>query len=176
MRWSEFAAAAPELAELGMAGFREQSLCLVGTLRADGWPRISPCEIYEVDGDLLLGMMRDSKKAADLERDPRLTVMTPQAEREAKHGDFRLYGRGVPVVAPANRKRFADTLFAAIQWRPTDPYPLYAVDIESASYISFGDNHRLLRWLPDRGFEVLVHPDDADSNRGEFAEPPPERA
>ena len=169
MRWADFEKAAPELAALGMDGFREQSLCLVGTLKADGWPRISPCEIYEVDGDLLLGMMRDSRKAADLVRDSRLTVMTPQAEREAKHGDFRIYGRGVSIEDPARRRRFADTLLTAIGWRPTDPYPLYAVDIESASYISFGDAHRLLRWTPERGAETLVHPDDADPNRGESA-------
>ena len=27
----------------------------VGWLRKDGWPRISPVELYIVDGDLLLG-------------------------------------------------------------------------------------------------------------------------
>jgi hypothetical protein len=169
VRWAEFEAAAPELAALGIAGFREQNLCLVGTLRADGWPRISPCEIYRVEGDLLLGMMRASKKAADLERDARLTVMTPQADREARRGDFRIYGRGISITDPRLRTRFADALFEAIQWRPLDPYPLYAVDIETASYISFGDTHRLLRWTPDRGLETLLHPDDADPDRGASA-------
>ena len=46
MKWAEFEAAAPELAALGLAGFREQNLCLIGTLRADGWPRISANEVY----------------------------------------------------------------------------------------------------------------------------------
>ena len=169
MNWADFEAAAPELAAVGLAGFREQNLCLVGTLRADGWPRVSPCEIYLVDGDLLLGMMRDSKKAADLVRDARLTVMTPQCDREAKRGDFRIYGRGIPITDPERRRRFADVLYEAIQWRPLDPYPLHAVDIESASYISFGDQHRLLRWTRERGFEALIHPDDADPDRGESA-------
>ncbi|MBA3689413.1 MAG: hypothetical protein H0W81_11400 [Chloroflexi bacterium] len=61
MKWSEFAAQAPELAGLGIEGFGEQNLCLIGTLRADGWPRISPTEIYFVDGELMLGMMPQSK-------------------------------------------------------------------------------------------------------------------
>jgi hypothetical protein len=166
MRWAEFEAAAPELAALGMTGFREQNLCLVGTLRADGWPRISPNEIYFVDGDLLLGMMRASRKAADLERDPRITVMTPQCDREATRGDFKIYGRAVPVTDADRRERYGQTIFAAIGWRPLDPYPLVAVDIERAGYIDFGDDHRMLRWTPAGGLERLVHPDEADKVRG----------
>jgi hypothetical protein len=166
VRWDAFEQAAPELAARGLAGFREQNLSIVGTLRADGWPRISPCEIYLVDGDLMLGMMRASKKVADLERDPRLTVMTPQCDREGNRGDFKIYGRAVPVTDPDRRRRFADTIFAAIEWRPLDPYPMYAVDIETASYIDFSDDRRLLRWTLERGMEQLVHPDDADPERG----------
>jgi hypothetical protein len=166
MRWDVFAQAAPDLAARGLAGFREQNLCLVGTLRADGWPRISPCEIYLVDGDLMLGMMRASMKVADLERDARLTVMTPQCDREGNRGDFRIYGRALPVTDRAHRRRLSDTIFAAIQWRPLDPYPMFSVDIETASYIDFSDDRRLIRWAPERGVEQLVHPDDADPERG----------
>ncbi len=160
MKWSEFAASAPQLAALGNEGFAEQNLCLVGTLRADGWPRISPNEIYFVDGELMLGMMPRSKKALDLQRDPRLTVMNPQCDREAKRGDFKLYGRAVEVTNAGMRKRFADVQEAAINWRPTDPFPLYTVDIENAGYISFGERRRLLRWSRDRGVVRLRHPDD----------------
>ncbi len=78
MNWQEFAESAPDLAALGREVFDEQHLCLVGTLRADGWPRLNPCEIYFVDGELLLGMMPNSRKAHDLVRDPRITVITPQ--------------------------------------------------------------------------------------------------
>lgn len=165
MRWAEFERAAPELAALGMAGFREQNLCLIGTLAADGWPRISPNEVYFPGGDLLLGMMRNSRKSKDLERDARITVMTPQCDREAKRGDFKIYGRVVAITDPAIRSRYADTVFEAIDWRPIDPYPLFAVDIERASYIDFADEHRMLRWSADRGQEELLHPDD-DPNAG----------
>jgi Pyridoxamine 5'-phosphate oxidase len=158
--WSEFEAAAPDLAVLGRDGFREQNLCLIGTLRANGWPRISANEVYFVDGDLLLGMMADSKKAMDLRRDARITVMTPQCDREAKRGDFKLYGRAVEVLDPARREHFADAQEAAIGWRPTEPYPLFRVDLEEAAYISFGEQRRLLRWSPSSGSERLRHPDD----------------
>ncbi len=160
MRWVDFATAAPELAAPALEVFAEGYLCLVGTLRADGWPRISANEVYIVDGELLLGMMPDSRKVRDLERDPRLTVMTPQCDREARRGDLKLYGRAVPVTAAGLRTHFADAQEAAIDWRPSEPFPLFAVDVGSASYISFGDGHRLLRWTQEQGVERLRHPDD----------------
>jgi hypothetical protein len=160
MKWGEFEASAQELAELGLAGFREQNLCLVGTLRADGWPRISANEIYFADGELLLGMMPRSRKSRDLERDPRITVMTPQCDREARRGDFKVYGRALDVTDPEVREHYGQTIYAAIGWRPEEPYPLWSVDIESAGYISFGPKARLLRWTPDGGVESPRHPDD----------------
>ena len=160
MKWADFEASAGDLAALGLEGFREQNLCLVGTLRADGWPRISANEVYFVDGELMLGMMPNSRKSHDLERDPRITVMTPQCDREAKRGDFKIYGRAVEVTDPALRENYGKTIFAAIGWRPEEPYPLFSVDVESSGYISFGKKRRLLRWSPDRGIERLRHPDE----------------
>jgi hypothetical protein len=160
MRWEEFSGNAPALAALGMDGFREQNLCLVGTLRRDGWPRISANEVYFVEGELMLGMMPNSLKSSDLVRDSRITVMTPQCDREAKRGDFKIYGRVTEVAVPDLRQRYADTIFAAIEWRPTEPYPLFAVNIESAGYISFGEQRKLLRWSPEHGLQELPHPDD----------------
>jgi len=162
VNWGDFEASAPELAELGLAGFREQNLCLIGTLRGDGWPRISANEVYFVDGELMLGMMPASRKVSDLERDPRLTVMTPQCDREAKRGDFKLYGRARVVTDPEQREAYGKTIFAAIGWRPEEPYPLFGVDVESASYISFGERRRLLRWTPEGGVRELRHPDAGD--------------
>jgi hypothetical protein len=160
MKWSDFEAAAPELAKLGLDGFREQNLSLFATLRGDGWPRISVNEVYFVDGELMLGMMPNSRKSRDLERDARLTVMTPQCDREAKRGDFKIYGRAHQVSDAGQRERYGQTIFAAIGWRPTEPYPLWSVDVESAAYISFGENRRLLRWTPAEGMEVLRHPEE----------------
>jgi hypothetical protein len=136
-------------------------IVLLGTLRPDGWPRISPCEAYVVDGDLMLGMMWRSKKALDLLRDPRLTIVTPQAEREPVHGDLKLYGSVFDVADPDRRREYGDTLQAAIKWRPAEPYHLFAVDVQRAGFISFGEKRRLLRWSRESGIEVLPHPDDA---------------
>lgn len=139
---------------------RDTQLCLLGTLSASGWPRISPCEAYIVDADLMLGMMWQSNKALDLQRDPRLTVMTPQADRHAADGDLKLYGYALAVDDPERRRAHADAQEAIINWRPSDPYHLFAVDIRRAGYISFGEGRRLLRWSDEDGFVVLKHPED----------------
>ena len=49
MRWGEFAAAAPALASFLRERLSATGILLLGTLRADGWPRISPCEAYLVE-------------------------------------------------------------------------------------------------------------------------------
>ena len=40
--WGQFAERDPELAALGEGQLARTGLALVGTLRRDGWPRISP--------------------------------------------------------------------------------------------------------------------------------------
>lgn len=159
MRWSEFERAAPELAGRARGKFEETKLCLLGTNRSDGWPRISPCEVYVVRGELLLGMMWRSRKALDLLRDERITVHTPQCDREAAGGDVKLYGRAVDVTDPELRNAYGDRLQEAIDWRPSEPFHLFALDIERASFISFGAGAEALRWTPWEGMVTLKHPD-----------------
>jgi hypothetical protein len=132
---------------------------LLGTNRADGWPRISPCEAFVVDGELMLGMMWKSRKALDLLRDPRLSIATVQTEREPTYGDLKLYGTAVDVPEPRRRLAYADHLEANIAWRPAEPYHLFSADIQRAGYISFGDERRMARWSEQRGVEELPHPD-----------------
>jgi Pyridoxamine 5'-phosphate oxidase len=161
VNWREFAAEAPELARIAEDRIDATGILLLGTIRADGRPRISPCEPYVVDGELLLGMMWRSKKALDLLRDPRLTLATPRADREGADGDLKLYGTVSEVPDARRRTGYADATAARIDWRPTEPYHLFAADIESAGFISFGTDRRLMRWSPSSGLEVLPHPDAA---------------
>lgn len=110
----------------------------------------------------MLGMMWQSKKALDLLRDSRVTVVTPQADREPPFGDLKLYGRGIDVHEPTRRRALEDAQEAAINWRPTEPYHLFAVDIESAGFIAFGKQQKLLVWSPGTGVKKLRHPDAKD--------------
>ncbi|MDP9297120.1 MAG: pyridoxamine 5'-phosphate oxidase family protein, partial [Actinomycetota bacterium] len=63
MKWVEFEQACPQIASLARERFAKDELVMLGTLRSDGSPRISPCEIDIVEGHLCLGMMWRSKKA-----------------------------------------------------------------------------------------------------------------
>jgi hypothetical protein len=151
VRWLEFAAAAPELAALGEERFRTRELCLVGTLRKTGHPRISPVEPDFVGGDLMLGMMWRSPKALDLLRDPRLVVHSVVSERGGTEGDFKLYGRAVDVPEPERRAAHAATIKARIDWEPEEPFHLFAVDVESAGFVVFGEEPFGMAWDPEGG-------------------------
>jgi hypothetical protein len=160
MRWDEFAALCPELAQLGEERLRTRELCLVGTLRRNGWPRISPVEPDFAVGELMLGMMWRSPKAFDLLRDPRLVVHSVVSSRMGTDGDFKLYGRAVDVHEPERREAYRAAIKARLDWAPDEPhYHLFAVDIESAGFVIFGDERYGLAWDPERGLRrwVLAH-------------------
>ena len=135
MIWEEFRLQAPKLAGLGEERFERAGLVLLGTLRKNGWPRISPVEAYIVDGHLYLGMMWQSRKALDLLRDPRCTVHSVVSKPDGSEGEFKVYGRGVDIRDPDMRGRFADAVNERIGWRPEEPeFHLFSIDVESASF------------------------------------------
>jgi hypothetical protein len=153
MRWEEFAAGCPELAALGEERLRKHELCLVGTLRRNGFPRISPVEPEFVDGELMLGMMWRSPKALDLLRDPRCVVHSVVSRRDGNEGDFKLYAQALPVEDPDVRARFRATVKERIDWEPDEPnYHLFALDVDSAGFVTFAPEDRYgLAWDPARG-------------------------
>jgi hypothetical protein len=93
MERAEFAEQAPELAALAERRFEENRLGLVGTLRKDGSPRISPVEVFFVDGVPLLGMMWGSQKALDILRDPRIVVHSTTTNPDATEGPAEGFAR-----------------------------------------------------------------------------------
>ncbi len=85
LSWNEFRAAEPDLAEAGRAllyQFGGVGLAFLGTVRADGGPRLHPmCPILVPDG--LFGLLEPSPKLNDLRRDPRCALHSfPPAENE----------------------------------------------------------------------------------------------
>ena len=108
MRWDAFVDACPEIASLAEERFRTDELVMLGTLRADGSPRISPCELDVAEGHLFFGMMWRSKKALDLLRDPRCVVHSVTCDRMGIDGDLKLYGRMIDVHEPALRLAYRD--------------------------------------------------------------------
>ncbi len=149
--WGEFAGEEPGLAALGEAQFARTGLALVGTLRRDGWPRISPVEPFIVDAQLYLGMMWRSVKALDLRRDPRCVVHSTVWDRAGTEGEFKVYGRAVEVVDREERRRFGDAVFTAIGFRPEEPdYHCFAVAIESVVFSQLrGEEFHRQVWKAD---------------------------
>jgi pyridoxamine 5'-phosphate oxidase-like protein len=159
LKWSEFAAAAPDLAALGQERFRRAGIVLVGTIRQDGTPRISPVEYYEVEGHLMLGMMWQSFKARDLLRDPRCLVHSVVTSRAGDEGEFKLRGRVVDVPDPALRAAYGDATEAEIDWRPTEPFHLFSLDIEEAAFVIYEeDEQRTTRWTRADGLTFKTGP------------------
>lgn len=138
MNWSEFRADSPDLAALGEERFERTGLVLVGTIRKDGWPRISAVEPLLFEDQLCVGMMWRSRKALDLLRDPRCTVNSIVSDKDGAEGDFKVFGVAVEENDLEVRGRFCDALFEKIGWKPEEPdFHLFAIDIHSAAFIRF---------------------------------------
>ena len=138
MNWEEFKRDDPELAALGEERFERTGLVLIGTIRKDGWPRISPVEPLIVHGQLYLGMMWKSVKALDLLRDPRCTVHNTISDKNGTEGEFKVYGRAVDVRDPDTRQAYEKALREKMGWSPNESgetdYHVFSIDIVSVAF------------------------------------------
>jgi len=72
--WHEFARAEPEMAKLGSRIFAKYGIAYLATTRIDGAPRIHPVCPAIVDDRMILGIIPDTPKRRDLERDGRCAI------------------------------------------------------------------------------------------------------
>lgn len=99
--WSDVQAADPVLAQRVQRTFRVRKHATLATLRRDGSPRISGIEVeFGDDGEVYLGMMPGSRKAADLQRDPRFALHCPTDDPPCDEparwaGEGKMSGRAV---------------------------------------------------------------------------------
>jgi hypothetical protein len=100
MRWGEFEAQQPALAGVGARKLTGPGVVLVGTVRRDGSPRISPVEPLLWDGDLWLCMGLGSHKAADLRRDHTILVHSIVTNRTGQDGEYKVRGTAVEEADP----------------------------------------------------------------------------
>ena len=90
--WQDLELGAPEIARLGMARLKAAGVAMLGTVRRDGSPRISPVEPYLVAGQLVVGVMAWSGKAADLLREPRYALHSIVTGPDTGEGELKLNG------------------------------------------------------------------------------------
>ena len=110
--WDEFEKLAPRIA----AVFKRRhaatgGLCMLGTLRSDGFPRISPMEPRFFEGHLWIGGMPATAKFADLARDPRFTLHTATVDTQVTDGDAKVWGTAEDVLDAGLHQRYAEALF-----------------------------------------------------------------
>jgi hypothetical protein len=150
MTWAEFEQAAPDLAGATRQRLESTRIALLGTIRVDGSPRISPVEPYFTSDQLLFGAMARSGKARDLTRDARCVVHSAISEPDAGETEFKLYGIAIET---AERNARADAWW---QSQPSDAARVFALSIESAVCVAWALKRGAMtvtRWSPQRGLE-----------------------
>ena len=158
MNWIEFEDAAPSLAYLGRQRFEATHVALLGTLRQDGSPRISPIEPYLELGHLLLGTLAGSHKAVDLAHDPRCTVHSSVSDVNGSEGEFKLHGRAVLMTDPALLQGDYEAWWTA---NDAAESRVFSIDIASAAHIAWDigkGEMTILRWNPAAGLESSMRP------------------
>jgi hypothetical protein len=147
--------AAPELATAVQRCFDAHIHKTVATLRADGSPRISGQEVSFRDGDVWLGMMPESRKARDLQRDPRLAVHSATVDPSMAGGDAKLAGRAVEVTDKQTFDWFVGEEREQKGEAPPEPFHLFRVDVDEIVLTTLGgdppDHLVIETWRDQRG-------------------------
>jgi hypothetical protein len=158
-RWADLEAEAQEVAARGRELIDRFGYLLLGTIRRDGSPRISPVEARVVEGHLMLVMIRGTYKARDVLRDPRLVLNAPISDPADPGSEFKLRGRAVAVEDRNLVEAAADATEAASGWRPPVDWHFFAVDLEDAALMDWDRGAlTMTRWSRDRGVERTRRP------------------
>jgi hypothetical protein len=124
--WKDFAQQAPDLAEFGNSRF-QSGVAYLGTLRADGSPRVHP--VTPIIGEqLFLFMEPTSPKGKDLQRDARYTLHCSVEESSGGGGEFYVRGRAALTGEP----RLREQAVQASSYVPQDHYIVFVLTVEFA--------------------------------------------
>ncbi|MFJ4654179.1 pyridoxamine 5'-phosphate oxidase family protein [Nocardia sp. NPDC088792] len=157
--WTEFTAAAPHISEVFVRRHAATgNLCMLSTLRSDGFPRISPLEPRIFEGQLWLVGMQGTTKFLDLQRDPRFCLHTATTDTQVGDGDAKLFGVVRDVRDEALQQRWADALYeeSGFDLRGEKFDPFYAAEITGASSVEVIDDHLdITIWKPGEPERVV---------------------
>ncbi len=157
--WKEFSEAAPRTASVFVRRHTATgNLCMLGTLRSDGFPRISPMEPRFFEDQLWLIGMPNTTKFYDLARDPRFCLHTATVDTHLADGDAKLFGVVQDVQDKALHQRFAEALFeeTGFDLRGREFGHFYAADLTSASAVeSVDDRLEITIWKPGEPERVV---------------------
>ena len=150
VRWSEVEAAVPELAAAVRSRFEAHAHHVIATLHADGRPRVSGTNVMFDAGYMWMGSMPDSRRGADLLRDPRCALHSAPLDEELADGsgDARVeaLARRLPddVAIELLREAWGDDA--------TIDGDMMELTVRSISLVTVeGEEMRVLSWSPAKG-------------------------
>ncbi|WP_119066365.1 pyridoxamine 5'-phosphate oxidase family protein [Aggregatilinea lenta] len=139
--WQDFAQQAPDFAAFGKTRF-QSGVAYLGTLRADGSPRVHP--VTPIVGEqLFLFMEPTSPKGKDLQRDPRYTLHCSVEDSSGGYGEFYVRGRASLNSDPFVRAQAVQ----ASPYVPQDHYIMFVFTVEFAFMNTYVDGaSQTRRW------------------------------
>jgi len=148
--WSEFEAAAPELAASVRRRLDAHTHKTLATVRGDGAPRISGTESQIVGGELYIGSMPDARKARDLQRDPRFALHSGSDDPPEWEGDAKLAGVAEEITDPERVREINGSGHGGSH--------LFRLDLREVSTVGLDDGRTQLVievWTPERGVRTI---------------------
>ncbi|HEY6310264.1 MAG TPA: pyridoxamine 5'-phosphate oxidase family protein [Streptosporangiaceae bacterium] len=148
--WQDLEQGAPRIARPGRARLDQARVVLLGTLRRDGSPRISPVEPYFARGQLMFGAMAWSGKARDLLRDPRCVMHSPISAPDAGEAELKVYGL-VALADDPLRQACRDAWWLR---EPRAAAEVFVLDVTEAVLIEWDlkrGRMATMHWTPGRG-------------------------
>lgn len=148
--WSEFEAAAPELAARVHGMLDAHVHKTLATVRRDGSPRISGTETQLRDGELWIGSMWDAWKARDLRRDPRFALHSGSNDPPGWEGDAKLAGVAEEIREPERVKE--------VNGEEVGPSHLFRLDLREVSTVGLNAERNGLVidvWTPEGGVRTI---------------------
>jgi hypothetical protein len=150
--WSDFEAAAPELAARVRERLDAHTHKTIATLRSDGSPRISGIETTFRDGELWIGSMWQARKAHDLQRDPRFALHSGSDEPSDWKGDAKLAGVVEEITDPERVEEInGDSA-------PPGPSHLFRLDLQEVSTVGLDASRKQIVidvWTPGEGLRTI---------------------
>jgi predicted pyridoxine 5'-phosphate oxidase superfamily flavin-nucleotide-binding protein len=140
LRWEDFANEAAALASKVENLIDQYGFALIGTVRRDGTPRISPVETHLLGTDLALVMIPRTRKATDIGRDNRLILQSPVVNAANPGSEYKLRGSAAIIESNQGREAVAGAVEARSGWRPRPDWLFVAVVLSEATHIA---------WSPD---------------------------
>ncbi|MGH2949022.1 MAG: pyridoxamine 5'-phosphate oxidase family protein [Solirubrobacteraceae bacterium] len=151
--WTDFEAAAPELAERVRERLDAHTHKTLATVRRDGSPRVSGTETVIKDGELWIGSMWQARKARDLQHDPRFALHSGSDDPPDWTGDAKLAGVVEEITAPERVRAINGSAAGA------GPSHLFRLDLREVSTVGLDDARKAIVirvWTPEHGVRTIT--------------------